>query len=179
MKEISVKVEGVTALLFNRFMPAQIESETKKRPGAVKDLDIEDKLYKDGKGNICIPSTWMMGAIIDASKNFKIVGKGKSTYSKLVGSSVNVNPELLMVSPQKWEPYSISAVNPMTRGRMMVSRPRMDKWSISFRLSFNENDIPMEVMKGIVDYAGQYSGLGDWRPNKKGQFGKFIVTKFE
>ena len=179
MKEINVKIDGVTALLFNRFMSGQIDSETKKRPGANKELDIKDKLYKDGMGNVCVPSTWVIGSIIDASKNFKIVGKGKSTYSKLVGSSVNVNPELLIVTPQKWEAYSISAVNPMTRGRMMVSRPRMDKWSTTFRLSFNENDIPLEVMKEIVDYAGQYSGIGDWRPNKKGQFGKFIVTRFE
>jgi len=176
MQKYNVTIEGVTPLLFNRFIDASIESKTKKRAGSAKDIDIEDKLYKDGTGKICVPSTWVTGSIVDASKNFKITGKGKATYSKLVGSSVSVTPAMFEVSPQTYEPYTVSAVNPMTKGRMMVTRPKMDKWSISFSLEFNEDDIPLEVMKNILDYAGQYSGLGDWRPSKKGQFGKFMVT---
>lgn len=179
MKEYKIEIKGVTPLLFNRFISASIESQTKKRAGAVKESIVEDKLYKDGEGNICVPQTWIYGTIVDASKNFKIQGKGKSTYSKLVGSTIMINPELLIVNEQEWQPYSISAVNPMSKGRMIVTRPRMENWSLSFNLSFNEDDIPLEVMKNIIDYAGQYSGIGDWRPSKKGQFGKFIVTSFK
>ena len=73
----------------------------------------------------------------------------------------------------------MSAVNPMTKGRMMVTRPKFDEWKLEFNVKFNEDDIPIEVMKNIIDYAGQYVGIGDWRPDKKGQFGKFITTKFE
>ena len=34
-------------------------------------------------------------------------------------------------------------------------------------------------MKNILDYGGQYVGIGDWRPEKKGKYGKFIVTSFK
>jgi hypothetical protein len=179
MKEYDVTIEGTTPLLFNRFIQASIESQTKKRSGAVAQSDAENKLYKDGNGKICVPSTWVYGCLVESAKNFKIQGKMKATYSKLVGSTIKVNPEMAIVSPQSWIPYTISAVNPMTRGRMMVTRPRMDAWKLTFRIEFNEDDIPIEVVKNIIDYAGNYVGIGDWRPAKKGQFGKFLVSKFE
>lgn len=179
METYDVTIEGTTPLLFNRFIEASIASETKKRPGATKKKDIEDKLYKTPKGKIYTPSTHLRGALINASKQFKIKGKSRSTYSKLVGSSIEINPDTIVHKIQKWNDFSVSAVNPNTRGRVLVSRPKMDKWSLDFTLTFPENDIPIEVMKNILDYAGQYVGIGDWRPDKKGKYGKFMVTRFE
>ena len=178
-EEYKIEIEGVTPLLFNRFIEAEISSETKKRVGAVKKIAIEDKLYKTTDGKIYTPSTHIKGCLVNASKQFKIKGKTKSTYSKIVGSSVEIEPDAIVHKIQKWDEFTISAVNPMTRGRMMVSRPKMDKWKLEFALKFPENDIPVEVMKNIIDYAGEYVGIGDWRPDKKGKYGKFIVTKFE
>lgn len=179
MKQFKVTIEGVTPILFNRFIEATIDVKGEKRPGEPKAIPPEYKLYRDGEGNICIPSTWINGSLIEASKNFKITGKGKATYSKLVGSMVKIYPDMCVVEPQKYDLYTVSAVNPSTKGRMMVTRPKMDKWKTSFNIEFNEDDISVEVLKNILDYAGQYVGIGDWRPAKKGQFGKFMVTKFE
>ncbi len=179
MDKYEVKIRGVTPLLFNRFAEASISSKTKKRAGAVKDQDIEEKFYKDGRGRIYTPSTYLRGMLVEAGKNFKIQGKGKSTYSKIIGSSVNIHPDAIVHEKQKWDTFTISAVNPMTHGRMMVHRPKMDEWELVFEVMFNSEDIPVEVMKNILDYGGQYVGIGDWRPQKKGQFGKFIVTEFK
>lgn len=179
MVEYDVKIQGITPILFNRFIESSIDSEIKKRAGAVKKSDPEDKLYKTAEGLIYTPSTHIQGMLISSSKEFKIRGKRTSTYSKLVGSSVDVNPDAIVHKIQTWVPYSVSAVVPSTRGRMMVTRPKMDKWEIEFTLKFNDDDIPVEVIKNILDHGGQYNGLGDWRPEKKGKFGKFIVTEFK
>lgn len=178
MEEYKVELEGVTPLLFNRFISASIESQTKKRAGATKEQNVEDKLYKIGD-KIYTPSTHISGMLINAAKNFKIQGKRTANYSKVVGSSVEVNPDAIIHKIQKWEAFSISAVNPMTRGRVISTRPKLDEWKIEFTIKFPEDDIPKEVMKNILDYGGQYVGIGDWRPEKKGKYGKFIVTKFE
>ena len=178
MIEYNVEIEGTTSLLFNRFVDASIDSEVKKRAGSAKKHDPEEKLYKLENGKIYTPSTHIMGMLVNAGKNFKIQGKQKSTYSKLIGSAVEVNPDVIEHKIQKWIPFSISAVNPMTRGRMMVVRPMMEKWRLGFTIKFNDNDIPIDVMKNILDFGGQYVGIGDWRPEKKGKYGKFIVTKF-
>jgi len=177
MKEYNVKIKGTTPLLFNKFAPDSIKSQVKKRSGAVGKKDVKDKLYLTTKGKVYTPSTHLLGMLINAGKQFKIQGKGKSTYSKLIGSSVEVNPDVIEHIKQEWEEFTISAVNPSTRGRMMVTRPMMNSWELAFRLKFTD-DIPEDVMKNIIDYGGQYVGIGDWRPDKKGKYGKFIVTEF-
>lgn len=179
MEQYDVTIEGTTPLLFNRFIEASIAGETKKRAGAVKKKNVEDKLYKTPKGEIYTPSTHLRGALVNAAKQFKIKGKSRATYSKLVGSAVEIDPDAIIHNNQEWEEFSVSAVIPSTRGRVLVVRPKMLEWSLDFKLTFPESDIPKEVMKNIFDYAGQYVGIGDWRPDKKGKYGKFIVTRFE
>ena len=175
---VNVKIEGVSPLLFNRFIDAEISSAVKKRSGATHKADPADKLYiVDGK--IYTPATHIYGSIVNAGKNFKIQGKQRSTYSKLLGSSIEVNPEAIVHKFQDWEVFECSAVNPNTKGRVISRRPMMRKWALDFTISYNADDIPKEVLKGILDYAGRYVGIGDWRPDKKGKYGKFIVNKFD
>jgi len=179
MMTYDVKIEGVTPFLYNRFMSSQIDSKTKKRAGATKEMVVEDKLYKDAKGRIYVPSVYIFNSIATAAKSFKIPGKRTATYGKLAGSSIEVSPDELVMSPQDWKPFTVSAVNPMTKGRIMVTRPRLDAWGLSFKLTWPDEDIPVEVVKQIIDHAGQYVGVGDWRPDKKGKYGKFMVTEFK
>jgi len=177
MNEYIVKIKGTTPLLFNRFIEASIDSQVKKRSGALKKGNVEDKLYKTPDGKIYTPSTHISGMLINSAKSFKIQGKGKSTYSKLIGSTVEVEPDAIIHLHQNWEEFTVSTVNPMTKGRMMVTRPMMKKWELEFKIKATD-DIPEEVIKNILDYGGQYVGIGDWRPDKKGKYGKFIVTDF-
>ena len=178
-KTVKVKVKGNTPLLFNRFREADIDKTIKKHTGTSGAKDPGRKLYLTSGDKVYTPSTHIHGALVDAAKNFQIVGKKRSTYSKLFGSSVIVEPDVIVHKKQKWETFSISAVNPSTRGRIMVHRPMMKEWELEFDILFNDEDIPLEVLKSILEWSGQYSGIGDWRPNKKGKYGKFIVTKFE
>ena len=34
-------------------------------------------------------------------------------------------------------------------------------------------------MKELLEIAGKVAGLGDWRPQKKGPYGKFQVTSWK
>lgn len=178
MKTYEVEIKGVTPLLFNKFNEAEISDKVKKRTGAVADRNIEDKLYKTDDGQIYTPATHLIGCIGNAAKEFKIPGKRTATYSKLVASSIGVEPFAIVHKKQKWDTFSISAVIPATRGRAMVHRPRLTEWALAFTVSVDDG-VPEETLKNILDHAGQYVGIGDWRPQKRGQFGKFIVTKFE
>jgi len=178
-EKIKVTIEGTTPLLFNRFRDTAIEGKSKKRTGAMGDIEIEDKLYLDEKGNVLLPATYLRNSIVEASKQFKIVGKGKSTYSKLVASTVQIEPFYLKLDAGKYEVFRISAVNPMTKGRMMTERPKYDKWKASFEIVLNDESVPVSVMNEILEQAGKYVGIGDWRPEKKGMFGKFMIVEFK
>jgi len=178
-QKVEVTIEGTTPILFNRFRDVAIEGKSKKRTGAQADLDIEDKLYKDEKGKVMLPSVYIKNCIVEAAKQFKIVGKGKSTYSKLVASTIDVMPFYIDFESGKYEVFRISAVNPMTKGRMMTERPKFNKWSASFEIILNDEAVPVSVMNEILEHAGKYVGVGDWRPEKKGMFGKFMITSFK
>lgn len=177
MKKISVEINGVSPLLMNRFADKAIEGTSKKRTGAMAEEEIKDKLYLfDGVPHL--PAVYLRNAMTEASKQFKITGKGKSTYSKIVGSTVDVAPEFFEIKGG-YTPFRIAAVNPMTKGRMMVTRPRFDRWSVVFEIVLNDDGVPVSVINEILEHAGKYVGIGDWRPDKKGMFGKFMITSFK
>jgi hypothetical protein len=171
-----VEIKGSSPLLMNRYVEGTLE-EIKVRKGEIKQKKVEDKLYLDAKGIPYVPANYIRGALIEAGKNVKVQGGGKKTFSKIIGSLLTVEPDAIMLKGE-WKPYTITAVNPMTRGRMSVTRPKFDSWSIAFTL-ISSDDIPEDKMATIIEEAGKYVGIGDWRPQKKGMFGKFIVTKFK
>jgi hypothetical protein len=57
----------------------------------------------------------------------------------------------------------------------MRVRPRMEKWSLDFSITIWDKNIKKEDISKILNYAGQFVGIGDYRP----KFGRFIVTKLK
>jgi hypothetical protein len=58
-------------------------------------------------------------------------------------------------------------------------RPRFDSWSCSGSITVFDTMITRDILATILTYAGNYAGLGDWRPSSPrspGPFGKFTVT---
>lgn len=54
-------------------------------------------------------------------------------------------------------------------------RPRFDAWSLTGEMVVLDKQITEAVLRDILAYAGQYKGLGDWRPGGKtpGPYGMF------
>jgi hypothetical protein len=179
-----VTIKGLTPLLMNK--PSLLMSEVdpkkaKEGKGMNTKSPLEqakDKLY-ELEGVLYQPETHLRGCLIEVGKNFSIKGKGKSTYSKVIGYSVEINPMEIEHKKKKWEVYSVLAVNPTTRGRNPIHRPMLRDWELDFTITFDESVIHPDVMKEMLDTAGRIVGIGDWRPNKKGRFGKFEVTRWE
>lgn len=174
--KVTATIEGTTSLLMNRFRDAEIEGKSKSK-GESKERVITDKLYLTAEGKPYIPSVYFWRALIDAGKRLQVRGQGKATYSKIVGSVVEINPEAIEIHG-KYVEFRTSAVNPMTKGRMMVTRPKFDKWSCTFEIAVNGDEISAETLNKLLTDAGQRTGIGDWRPEKKGAYGKFMVTRF-
>lgn len=178
MYKVDVTIKGISPLLQHRFLMEETE-ETKLVTGE-KDYsqDAEKAVYRDSKGNIFQPGTHIEGALIKAGTDFKIKGRGTKTFKELMKSSVFVDPEEI---PLIWEgkrikDFEIDA-RPVVvqRNRIVRRRPRFDKWEMSFKLNVMSDQIPHDLLKEILEHAGMFKGIGDWRP----KFGRFEVTKFE
>jgi hypothetical protein len=68
-----------------------------------------------------------------------------------------------------------SVVNPSSRGRTMRYRPRLNDWSLQVEITFDEKMIERAQIIAAAENAGRYIGLGDYRPDKGGPFGRFDV----
>ena len=179
MQKCEVEITGITPLLQNK--PEEYgfnEQWVEKTASTNWEKEALKKLYIDADGKIYQPSNHIERALIEAGKKIKMKGSGKATYSKIFGSMVSVEPFELILEPQTYEIHKSLVVIPSTKGRVARYRPSFKKWKLKFEVLFEE-EIPAPVIKEALEIAGRYSGIGDWRPEKKGKFGKFQVTKFK
>jgi len=179
MKKYKVEITGITPLLQNK--PAEYGFDVQwveKQASTDYEKEALQKLYIDANKVNYQPAVHIERALIEAGKKLKVKGAGKSTYSKLIGSMVSVEPECLEHINKKFEIHKALVVIPSTKGRVMRYRPMFKEWKLKFNLLF-EDEIPADAMKEGLEIAGKSVGIGDWRPEKKGKFGKFQVTLFE
>lgn len=179
MKKIKVEIEGTSSLIMNRFLDKSIADKIKKRSAEVTRIPTEEKIYYTGDKKPYVPSIYIEGCLRESAKQFKIAGKGKATYSKYVGATVSVEPGAIVLDPGKWEPFTIATVNPNTKGRVLTTRPVFNRWSLSFEIICEDDDIAVSTIQDILEYGGKFVGIGDWRPEKKGKYGKFRIVSIK
>lgn len=190
MQSVKVTIEGTTPLLMNKFTDAtgvQISGGTSAVMVGSKGTpreQAEKKLYADEAGKLHLPAPNIFRAIIDAGA-FHKAGRAKITTHKssLVPAAVAIVelacPIHVAGGPPRWEVDSRSVVIPSTGGRIMCHRPRLDQWAISFTLEVDTGMFTLPLVRQLVDDAGKRIGLGDFRPARKGPFGRFVVTSWK
>lgn len=64
--------------------------------------------------------------------------------------------------------------------RHMRTRARFDPpWSCDFTLDVDDELVDQDHLERWLDIGGRRIGLGDWRPEKSGEFGRFTVGSIE
>jgi hypothetical protein len=155
------------------------KAKVKQSGKDVLSQQFESKQYRNSDGKLFIPETHIRGCLIEAAKNIKVKGKGKSTYSKIIGYAVAIVPAQILHKKTALERYVVIATNPNTHGKNALCRPMLPEWEADFTIEYDSDEVPLEVLKECLDYGGKRVGIGDWRPQKKGVHGRFILTKFK
>lgn len=186
-KTFNIRIEGTTPLLLNKFTDEEAMSassgtrlSTAKHRGHPRDV-AETKLYKDIDGNNVIPQPNLLRCIIDAGKYFKS-GKSKVTTQKssLVPACVDIEGvDIPLQSEKGWQTDTRPVRIPSTGGRILAHRPCFPDWALEFVLNLDTDVIAPPLLREIIDVAGKRIGLGDFRPDCKGPYGKFVVTQWK
>jgi len=181
MKRFEVELRGSTAYLMDRFPEDALENNVRKRSGGQMqaDANYDSKFYRTSNGKPYVPSNQVLGCLVNAGKELRVVGRGKKNYSTIFASTVDIRPEEVPIKSETPYPYKISGVNPTTKTRVMIVRPRFEKWSLKFEMQCEDDQVPGEVIEEGLHIGGKSVGIGAWRPNKRGRFGKFEVIKFK
>lgn len=144
------------------------------------------KVHLHGDAPI-IPGENLMSCLIAAGVFVRLdakrqVSTGKATL--LPGLMSLLDLVLPLYEPDtkkaaKWEPDIRLGRNPNGGEAVCLCRPRFDTWSFHARIIIEENEIGENTIRDLWDKAGKRVGLGDFRPSRKGVFGRFVVEKWE
>jgi hypothetical protein len=137
----------------------------------------EKKCYRDSEGNLYLPGSNVLACLIGVGIYHK-AGRSKLTTQKssLIPAGITVEEMICPFGTKEFEVDSRSVVIPSTGGRIMEHRPRLDDWELPFTLEIDEEMFSEKTVRTLVSDAGRKVGLGDFRPQRKGPFGRFTVT---
>jgi hypothetical protein len=65
---------------------------------------------------------------------------------------------------------------PATKGRVMRHRPRWDEWTAQFSLDIDPTVLPVDLIHQLLEEGGRRIGIGDFRPERAGPFGRFAIV---
>lgn len=174
-KIYNVEIKGITPLLQNRFAGGEPDTSTKKKTETTKENDVENTLYQID-GETYHPAEAIRQCLIEAGKAFK---KGRANLSKTFASFVMVNPEAIPLK-EKWVTDRRAVVIPSTKGRVMRNRAKYNEWKLKFKVTVLDSDeINEKTLHDVLVYSGHYVGIGDYRPQKKGMYGRFILASIK
>ncbi len=173
LQVVQVEVTGKTPLLMRRYPLAPVEG-IDKQPA---DVQAEESAYRTPDGELYVPGVNVQRALVAGAVFSK--GKGRASLQKVAAACLMVTPEYILIDPQTYTIDSRAVVIPATKGRVVRHRPRFDHWQIAFELEYDDVLMSMPQVRQIVDDTLSRVGLLDFRPEKKGSFGRGMVTGWE
>jgi len=186
-RSVRIEITGKTPLLIHAFTEPSQQAATSGSAivitgdrGTPRE-QAEAVLYKNEEGKCIMPQPNVFRCIIDAGKYFK---NGKSKVTTIKSSIIPACLDLegvyyLIKSKEGWDVDARPVRMPSTGGRILRYRPCFNDWSISFEATLDLDMMGMKMLREILDAAGSRIGLGDFRPDCKGCFGKFVVTSWK
>lgn len=171
MVKIDVKVIGIAPLLMNKFTEAKPEES--KRGKKVYDAteEAEKKTYRTEDGKLYLPNTHFKASMVKASADFKMTGR--KTYKDYVKAGVFIPTEQIILDQQDYEIHAEPVV--IQRARVMSWRPKFKQWSCTFTIDIVDEMINQTTLREILEMAGKYKGVGDYRP----EYGRFQIESWK
>lgn len=192
---VEVELRGTSPLLMNKMDESTLEGlRTKvKKPKAANvgttttpREDAERKVYVSEDGPY-IPGQSIMACLIAAGQHVRLDGKRQISTAKstvLPGLMTLLTSAPLLKEPDTdkaaiWEADVMQGRNPNGGEAVAICRPRFDAWCCTMLIDIAETEVGEMTIRDLFDKAGRRCGLGDFRPQRKGIFGQFVVERWE
>lgn len=173
-KIVSCSIKGISPLLMHAYPMIPIESIEKKSP----EEQAEYAAYRNPQTKeLYIPGIAIQRAIIGGATYSK--GKGRASLQKPVAACVLITPEYCSLDVSEYEIDVRPVVIPATKGRVLRARPRLNEWKCRFNIEFDDLLLKESELRRVIDDTGSRVGLLDFRPEKKGPFGRFMVIDWD
>lgn len=173
MNEIVVKIKGVKPLLMHSTF-AMTLPKSKKVKSSEHDVDEEAALclYFNDKKEISVPSMPILACMRKAATQLKKAGSGKKTLKDFVFSGLQIEPDMIPLTPQEYE-VNVQMVR-VGSARIPRARPLFKDWSLEFVIRIvDEQTWDAGTVRQVLEDAGKFQGILDFRP----LYGLFEIEK--
>jgi hypothetical protein len=183
MKLVEVELESTAAYSQSRQHDTpKLNAET---ADAYEQRTWREKCTVDDKGNICIPAMALKQSLDKTAQRLgmQIPGKGKSTYTKHFVAGVICETDVSLGVPKATvESVTINANSDGVRGsgkRVKRRFPLVPSWSGVARFAVLDDAVTKEIFEHHLTQAGRFVGVGRFRPENGGLYGRFRPVKFK
>ena len=119
-----------------------------------------------------------------AGARHKQKGSRKS-LAYIVPAAIIIPSEAIMLHDENgiyisnFEVDSRPVVIPATKGRIMRHRPKIEKWCATIPFEIDTSVLDVATIHQLLEEGGRREGIGDYRPNRGGPYGRFAVTSWD
>ena len=183
MRTATALLESVTAYSQSRSYNWEVAALDRETKDDYEERTWRNKCHVMPDGKVFIPPMSFKMALDTASKmlGIKIPGKRNATYSKFFLSGVLcMEPVVLPLTRDDVGLDRVFANADGVRGsgkRVWRNFPRIDKWKADVVFHVLANEITEEVFYETLKQAGSFVGIGRFRPQSGGFYGRFDVKK--
>jgi hypothetical protein len=183
IQSMNVTIVGQSPLIFNRFsekakqmikdkVTKVTSSNIKKEPKNPEQL-YEDSFYYTKDHKIAFPALNIKQAIVSAARNVEGL-----PMTLLRGGVFVKGDETGMIEVKykmKEMREDMVRVGTFKDAADIRFRGQVSGWSMTFLIKFNADLFTAGQVINLLNIAGFSGGLGEWRPEKNGDFGTFTV----
>src|SRR5262245_11298538 len=195
IRRIRVRCRGTSPLLFNRMTMEQLDglrtkekgSKNRPRPKDPRD-EAAPKVHQDEEGMPLLPDEMLFACLVNAGVFVRLDGKRQVSTkdSTTLPGFLEVEERVIYLmhpddaklnkkKPLRWEVDMRQGKNPNGGEAVCIVRPRFDLWAFEVTIQIDASEIDENLIRELFDKAGKRIGIGDFRPQKKGRYGKFVV----
>ena len=183
MRRVTVTTQSISAYSQSRFHDT--DKLDKEQHDDYERRTWKERAHYDEDGHVFIPAIQFKKALEEIPKflGSQIPGRGKSTYTKHFEAGIMVLegiqlPETRESVKGEW----LLVPSDGKRGgssRVKKCFPLIPKWAGKIVFHIIDDTITEPVFEHHFREAGQFIGIGRWRPRKTGMYGRFEPLKFE
>lgn len=180
---LRVPILGTAPLIVHRFSEKAKRQmldamQGRKTPKVAKnpEQDYDEAFYRTDEGGYGFPVIAFKAATVGAARFY-----GKSISMTALRQFVFFDAPFSKESGQKLAPITgephmrEDVVRVGMGGSDLRYRPEFTEWSTEFEVVYVKSMLTRESVLSLVDAGGMGVGVGEWRPEKKGDFGTYQI----
>ena len=142
------------------------------------ELECQKALYVDASGAITFPKAGFRTCLETAARKLK---QGPLVREGVIVTGLTLEYDKSLGTTREELAKTIQFTVPVVvqRARLLRTRPMFKQWGMVVTLDADDQLVELKMLQEWLDIAGLRIGLGDWRPEKSGEYGRFTTESIE